>query len=68
MKTLSIKLDDFLVSLLNKEAKEKKMTRMEVIRSALVNFLLSRDDAADLAYIRSHKKDKLIGFEDVFGK
>lgn len=66
MKSISVKFDDFVLDLLNKEAKQKKMTRMEIIRSAVINFLLNRDDAEDLAYIQSHKKDRLLSFEDTF--
>jgi predicted transcriptional regulator len=66
MKTLSIKLDDYIFELLNKEAKEKKVTRMEIIRSAILNFLLNKDDAEDLAYIQSHKNDRLLTFDETF--
>lgn len=66
MKTISVKFDDFVLDLLNKEAKEKKLTRMEIIRSAVLNFLLNRDDATDLAYIQSHRQDKLQSFEETF--
>lgn len=67
MKAITVKLDNFVLDLISAEAKEKKMTRMELIRSAIINFLVNRDDAADLAYIREHKKDKLLSFEQVFG-
>ncbi len=66
MKTIAVKFDDYVLELLNKEAKEKKMTRMELIRSAVINFLLHGDDAADLAYIQSHKNDKLLSLDDTF--
>lgn len=66
MKTISVKFDDYILELLNQEAKEKKLTRMEIIRSAVVNFLLNRNDAGDLAYIQGHKEDKLLSFEDTF--
>lgn len=66
MKSISVKFDDYVLDLLNKEAKEKKLTRMEIIRSAVLNFLLNRDDAGDLAYIQSHRKDKLLSFEETF--
>lgn len=66
MKTISVKFDDFVLDLLNKEAKEQKLTRMEIIRSAVLNFLLNRNDAADLAYIQSHRQDKLLSFEETF--
>lgn len=66
MKTISVKLDDFLLDLLNHESREKKTTRMELIRSAIVNFLLNRDDAGDLAYIEAHRKDRLLSFRETF--
>ena len=66
MKTISVKFDDYVLDLLNKEAKEKKLTRMEIIRSAVLNFLLNRGDAGDLAYIQSHRKDKLLSFNEAF--
>lgn len=66
MKSISVKFDDYVLDLLNKEAKEKKLTRMEIIRSAVLNFLLNRDDAGDLAYIQSHRQDKLLSFEETF--
>ncbi len=66
MKTIAVKLDNYVLDLLNQEAREKKMTRMELIRSAVLNFLVNRGDAEDLAYIQNHKKDKLLGFKEVF--
>lgn len=67
MKTISVKFDDYILDLINREAKEKKLTRMEIIRSAVINYLLCRDDTEDVAYIRSHQDDPLCSFEDVFG-
>ncbi|GEM_PF-5670034 len=67
MKTIALKLDDFVLELLTREAKQRKMTRMEIIRSAIVNFLVTQDDAEDLAYIQTHKKDRKISFAEVFG-
>lgn len=66
MKTLSIKLDDYVVDLITREAKNQKTTRMELIRAAILHFLLNKDDAADLAYIKAHRRDKLLKFDDVF--
>lgn len=66
MKTLSIKLDDYVVQLLNKEAKARKSTRMELIRSSILDFLLNKDDVADLAYIEEHRGDELISFDQTF--
>ena len=48
MKTVSVKLDDYVLSLLNSEAKKRKVTRMEIIRSSIIKFLLSTSDAEDL--------------------
>ncbi len=66
MKTVSVKLDDYVLSLLNSEAKKRKVTRMEIIRSSIIKFLLSTSDAEDLEYIKNHKNDKLVGFDKVF--
>ena len=66
MKTISVKFDDYVLALLNQEAKEKKMTRMEIIRSAVLNFLLNKDDVGDLAYIERHRGDKLLSFDETF--
>jgi len=37
------------LDLITKEAHVKKTTRMELIRSALVNFLVHGDDASDIS-------------------
>jgi metal-responsive CopG/Arc/MetJ family transcriptional regulator len=66
MKTISIKLDNYLLDLLNQEAKAKQSTRMELIRSAIIQLLLNRDDAADVAYIARHKNDQLLSFDEAF--
>lgn len=66
MKTISVKLDDYLLEVLTKESKERKTTRMELIRTAIMDFLLHRDDPGDLAYIAQHRKDKLLSFEETF--
>ena len=68
MRSISVKLDNYVLDLLDNEAKDKKITRMELIRSAVINFLVNRGDAADLAYIQAHKNDKLISFDQVFSK
>lgn len=52
MRSISVKLDNYVLDLLDNEAKDKKITRMELIRSAVINFLVNRGDAADLAYIQ----------------
>lgn len=66
MKTISVKLDDYLLDVLTRESKQRKTTRMELIRTAIVDFLLHRDDDEDLAYIERHRGDKLVSFEETF--
>lgn len=66
MKTISVKLDDYLLEAVTKESKQRKTTRMELIRTAIVDFLLRRDDASDLAYIEKHRNDKLLSLDETF--
>ncbi len=66
MKTISVKLDDYVLDVLTQESRKRKTTRMELIRTAIIDFLLHRDDAEDLAYIARHGKDKLLSFNETF--
>ena len=66
MKTIAVKLDDYLLDVITRESKERKTTRMELIRTAIIDFLLHRDDATDLAYVEKHRGDKLVSFEETF--
>lgn len=66
MKTLSIKLDNYILKLINEKSKEKKITRMELIRSAIINFLINQDDANDREYIEKHRNDPFISFDKAF--
>jgi len=66
MKTISVKIDDYILDLLNEESKEKKVTRMEIIRAAVINFLLHRGDDADVNYINRHRHNKKIPIEKLF--
>ena len=66
MKTISVKLDDFLLDVLNQESKQRRTTRMELIRSAIMSFLLRGNDAEDLAYMERHRGDKLLSFGETF--
>jgi metal-responsive CopG/Arc/MetJ family transcriptional regulator len=68
MKALSVKFDNYVLDLLNFESKEKKVTRMEIIRSAVIHYLLHRDDAEDMAYMNAHKSDRLLTFDKTFSK
>jgi predicted transcriptional regulator len=42
MKLLSLRLDDFLVELIEREAKKKRSTKVEIIRAALMNLTVQR--------------------------
>ena len=66
MKAITVKLDDYLLEVLTRESKQRKTTRMELIRTAIIDFLLQRDDAGDLTYIENHRRDKLLSFEETF--
>lgn len=67
MKTIAVKLDDYLLEVITQESRERKTTRMELIRTAIIDFLLHRDDAAELVYIKQHRKDRLRSFAETFG-
>jgi len=66
MKAISVKFDDYVLDLINQEAKDKKVTRMEIIRAAVINYLLNRNDTDDLHYIQTHRNDELYSFEETF--
>ena len=66
MKSLSIKIDDQLLALIDSKARELETTRMEVIRSALVNFLVNYEDIQDNIYIESRKDEPEVPVEDLF--
>lgn len=52
MKPLPLKVDNYIFERITEEAKTKKVTKAEVVRSALVHYLLNRDDIADISLIQ----------------
>ena len=52
MKPLPLKIDDYLLERITEEARNKGITKAEVVRSALVHYLIQREDAEDAAAIR----------------
>ncbi len=53
MKPLPLKIDDFLIEKIEEEARRKKQTKAEVVRTALIYFLLDRQDLLDAELISS---------------
>lgn len=59
MKPLPLKIDDYLLDRIGEEARAKGITRAEVVRSALINYLLHKEDMEEAQLIRSrlHEPD-----------
>jgi hypothetical protein len=53
MKPLPLKVDNYIFERITEEAKAKKVTKAEVVRSALVHYLLNRNDIADVTLIQN---------------
>ncbi len=53
MKPLPLKIDDYLLERITEEARLKGLTKAEVVRSALVHYLINREDIADVTAIQS---------------
>ncbi len=66
MKLLSMRIDDFLLDLVQQEAKRKKSTKVEVIRAALINFFIHREDIQDIKLAESRLHEKDLSFVDHF--
>lgn len=52
MKPLPLKVDNYIFERITEEARSKKVTKAEVVRSALVHYLLNRNDLADITLIQ----------------
>lgn len=52
MKPLPFKIDDYLFERISEEARSKQVTKAEIVRSALVHYLIHREDLADAQAIR----------------
>ncbi len=53
MKPLPLKVDNYLLERIQEEARVKGITKAEVVRSALIYYLTSREDREEGAMIRS---------------
>ena len=66
MKALSLRLENYLMQLIEKEAKRNGTTKVEIIKTALMNFFFNREDMIDLRLIESRQHEKDIPIEKVF--
>ena len=66
MKLLSLRLDDFLVELIEREAKRKRSTKVEIIRAALMNYFINLKDTQDIVLAESRLEEEDIPFEEAF--
>ena len=53
MKPLPLKIDNFLHDKIQEEARRKNQTKAEVIRTALIYYLLDREDLEDAERIKT---------------
>ena len=53
MKPLPLKVNNYLLDRISEEARTKGITKAEVVRSALINYLINREDIEDADLIRS---------------
>jgi predicted transcriptional regulator len=66
MKLLSLRLDDFLVELIEREAKKKRSTKVEIIRAALMNYFMNLKDTQDIALAESRLDEDDLPFDEAF--
>ena len=66
MKLLSLRLDDFLVELIEREAKKKRSTKVEIIRAALMNYFMNLKDTQDIALAESRLDEDDLPFYEAF--
>lgn len=66
MKPVAIRLDDYLVNLVDDEAKKKKSTKVEIIRTALMNYFINRKDIQDINLAESRLDEEDLPFEEHF--
>jgi metal-responsive CopG/Arc/MetJ family transcriptional regulator len=71
MKTISIGFEDSLLKAINREAKKLKITRAELIRNALFEYLFEWDDEADAKELKKAMEEddgEWYSLEDVLKK
>ena len=66
MKSLSMRLDDYLIDLIESEAGYRNLTKVEVIRAAIINYFIHREDIQDIALAESRLGEKDLPFEEAF--
>ena len=66
MKLLSLRLDDFLVELIEREAKKRRSTKVEIIRAALMNYFMNLKDTQDIAIAESRLDEEDLPFDEAF--
>ncbi len=66
MKPLSIRIDDFLVELIEREAKKRSSTKVEIIRAALMSYFMKLKDIQDVALAESRLTEEDLPFEEAF--
>lgn len=66
MKPLSLRLDDFLVELIEREARKRRSTKVEIIRTALMNYFMKLKDTQDIALAESRLAEEDLPFDEEF--
>ncbi len=66
MKLLSLRLDDFLVELIEREAKKRHSTKVEIMRAALMNYFINLKDTQDILLAESRLDEEDLPFEEAF--
>ena len=66
MKNINFELEDYLFLKLMQKVSESGLKEDEIIRSALIKYLLEIEDIEDNLYIEQHKNDEEVSIEDVF--
>lgn len=66
MKLLSLRLDNFLLRLIAREARLNKSTRVEIIRAAIMNYFLNKKDIQDIQLAESRLAEKDLPFDEHF--
>ncbi len=66
MKLLSVRLDHFLLRLIDQEARRNKSTKVEIIRAAIMSYFLNKKDIQDLQLAESRLAEKDLPFEKHF--
>lgn len=66
MKLLSLRIDNYLLDLVNKEAQKKGSTKVEIIRAALMNYFINKEDIQDIQLAESRLCEDEKDFLDNF--